>query len=54
MASKVDIIQVSMFLDAKWPLTYNIIIFLGSSTVERPAVNRDVVGSNPTRGARGP
>ena len=27
-------------------------IFLGSSTVEHPAVNRRVVGSNPTRGAR--
>ena len=26
--------------------------FLGSSTVEHPAVNRRVVGSNPTRGAR--
>jgi hypothetical protein len=25
--------------------------FLGSSTVERAAVNRKVVGSNPTRGA---
>src|SRR5437588_10450762 len=25
--------------------------FLGSSTVEHPAVNRRVVGSNPTRGA---
>ena len=28
------------------------VIFLGSSTVEHPAVNRRVVGSNPTRGAR--
>ena len=28
------------------------IIFLGSSTVEHPAVNRRVVGSNPTRGAK--
>ena len=27
------------------------VIFLGSSTVEHPAVNRRVVGSNPTRGA---
>ena len=27
-------------------------IFLGSSTVEHPAVNRRVVGSNPTRGAK--
>ena len=26
-------------------------IFLGSSTAEHPAVNRRVVGSNPTRGA---
>ena len=26
--------------------------FLGSSTAEHPAVNRRVVGSNPTRGAR--
>ncbi|GAH20926.1 unnamed protein product [marine sediment metagenome] len=28
------------------------VIFLGSSTVEHPAVNRRVVGSNPTRGAK--
>ncbi len=28
-------------------------IFLGSSTAEHPAVNRRVVGSNPTRGAIG-
>lgn len=27
--------------------------FLDSSTVEQPAVNRWVVGSNPTRGAEG-
>ncbi len=27
------------------------VTFLGSSTVEHPAVNRRVVGSNPTRGA---
>jgi hypothetical protein len=27
--------------------------FLGSSTVEHPAVNRRVAGSNPARGARG-
>ena len=26
--------------------------FLGSSMVERPAVNREVVGSSPARGAR--
>ena len=26
-------------------------LFLGSSTVEHPAVNRQVVGSNPSRGA---
>ena len=28
------------------------IIFLDSSTVEHPAVNRRVVGSNPTRGVK--
>ena len=31
--------------------TIDSIFFLGSSTVEHPAVNRVVVGSNPTRGA---
>ena len=29
-------------------------LFLGSSAVEQPAVNRLVVGSNPTRGAIAP
>ena len=32
-----------------WP--YKGVMFLGSSAVERAAVNRLVVGSNPTRGA---
>ncbi len=29
-------------------------LFLDSSAVEHPAVNRRVVGSNPTRGAKSP
>ena len=35
-----------------WRKCYNIRVFLDSSAVEHSAVNRRVVGSNPTRGAR--
>ena len=41
--------QVDWLID----MDYNksVILFLGSSMVEHPAVNRVVVGSSPTRGA---
>ena len=34
------------------PYFYIYVTFLGSSVAEQSAVNRSVVGSNPTRGAR--
>ena len=43
-------------LDLDTPLYLGLqkIIFLGSSVAEQSAVNRSVVGSNPTRGATNP
>jgi hypothetical protein len=38
-------------IDSLWPASETRSAFLGSSTVERSAVNRNVRGSNPCRGA---
>lgn len=35
------------------PIGYRRVLFPGSSVVERPTVNRMVVGSNPALGANG-
>ena len=41
-----------MIVDNRIPLIVHLVVFPSSSVVERPAVNRIVVGSNPTWGAK--